>query len=297
MSASLHDDSRTKVQGILGFKKNQFHDIKLPIDRPDLKYCPRFLLNSTEGTTFPDLAWVIPPIIHSSLDLTPTLFACHTIDKVTMLCQWLVAELAEGLPWTDAIECHKAASKMVSPFHAEMDDSDHREVLAGLCARSIRYIVATVSASVGIDMTVTNVICIDLPNSVEELTQWAGRASRDGSGGMLVVYANEDLQVIPAEHRDLKTYVPPSAKGLTAVKIEHHDKVQAMVQPALVEFFNPHPSECPCMVLCRYFGDEFMEVVHCCERCEPGPLESHLAIVKDYMAIVSGKKNEKEQAG
>ena len=96
MSASLHDDSHIKVQGMLGFKTNQFHDIKLPIDHPDLKYCPQFLLNSTQGTMFPDLAWVIPPFINSPLDLTLTLFACHTIDKVMMLCQWLMVELAKA---------------------------------------------------------------------------------------------------------------------------------------------------------------------------------------------------------
>ena len=73
-------------------------------------------------------------------------------------------------------------------------------MLAALHTGSIRYIIATISANVRIDMTVTNVICVNLPNLVEELTQWARQASRDGSGGMLVVYANEDLQVVPTEH-------------------------------------------------------------------------------------------------
>ena len=73
-------------------------------------------------------------------------------------------------------------------------------MLAALHTGSIQYIVATISTNVGIDMTVTNVICVDLPNLVEELTQWAGQASQDGSGGMLVVYANEDLQVVPTKH-------------------------------------------------------------------------------------------------
>ena len=37
-----------------------------------------------------------------------------------------------------------------------------------------RFIVATVCANVGIDMTVTNVVCVNLLGSFEELTQWAG---------------------------------------------------------------------------------------------------------------------------
>jgi hypothetical protein len=78
--------------------------------------------------------------------------------------------------------------------------------------------------------------------------------------------------------------MPPSAKGLTAAKIEHQDKVQAMTQSALVELFNPHHGECPHVVLCHYFGNKFIEVAHCCEQCDHGLLESHLAMVKEYMA-------------
>ena len=43
MSVTLQDFVWTKVQDTLGFKQNQFHDVKLPIDRTDLKYCPCFL--------------------------------------------------------------------------------------------------------------------------------------------------------------------------------------------------------------------------------------------------------------
>ncbi len=69
MSATLQDLACVKVQHTLGFKENQFHDVKLPIDRTDLKYCPRFLSHSIEGLTFPDLAWVIPIIVNTPSDL------------------------------------------------------------------------------------------------------------------------------------------------------------------------------------------------------------------------------------
>ena len=38
----------------------------------------------------------------------------------------------------------------------------------------IAAIIATILANVGIDMAITNVICIDLPYSVEDMAQWAG---------------------------------------------------------------------------------------------------------------------------
>ena len=63
----------------------------------------------------------------------------------------------------------------------------------------------------------------------------------------------------------------------------------------LFRSFNPHHGECPRVVLCCYFGNEFTEVVHCSEHCDPGPLETHLAVVKDYMAVMAGRKPKKSK--
>ena len=71
--------------------------------------------------------------------------------------------------------------------------------LAALEEGSVHYIIATTCANVGIDMTVTIVVCVDIPCSFEEMIQWAGQASCDGSGGMLVVYGSKDLKRINAE--------------------------------------------------------------------------------------------------
>jgi len=80
---------------------------------------------------------------------------------------------------------------LVLPFHAKMDSIDWQETLEVLASRSAPWIVATILANVGIDIAVTNVICIDMPDSVEDMVQWAGHASCDGSGGLLVVYTSE----------------------------------------------------------------------------------------------------------
>ena len=38
-----------------------------------------------------------------------------------------------------------------------------------------------------------------------------------------------------------------------------------------------------------------MEVAHCCEHCDPRPLETHLAVVKDYMAVMARRKPKKSK--
>ena len=85
MSASLHDDNRRKVQRLLGFAAGQFCDVKLALDRTDLMYCPCFLSQSIEGSSFPDLAWTLPDFVYRPQDLLRILFTCNTIEKVTVL--------------------------------------------------------------------------------------------------------------------------------------------------------------------------------------------------------------------
>ena len=51
------------------------------------------------------------------------------------------------------------------------------------------------------------------------MVQWAGCVSCDGSGGLLAVYASEEMEYIPGAEHDLSTY----GTKLTKVKIEWHE--------------------------------------------------------------------------
>jgi len=59
-------------------------------------------------------------------------------------------------------------------------------------------------------MMVTNIVCVDIPHSFEEMIQWAGHASHDGSRGMLVIYASRYLKRVKEDERRLDTYIPPN---------------------------------------------------------------------------------------
>src|SRR5260370_39686693 len=123
---------------------------------------------------------------------------------------------------------------MVLPFHSLIDNGDRSAALMSLDEGMAQFIVATVSANVGIDMTVTNVVCIDLPDSFEELTQWAGRVRHDGSGGKLIVYGTMDLKVVwPWEH-DLQTYIPNKGEKLMAAKTKCCNELQKKTPKVVV---------------------------------------------------------------
>src|SRR5258708_14487807 len=106
-----------------------------------------------------------------------------------MLHHWLVTELK----YRSQHGRDGEVDKMVLLCQSVNDEGDRRAILAGLESGSVRYMVATICVNVRIDMTMANVVCVDVPRSFEEMIQWGGRASRDGSGGMLVVYASKDL--------------------------------------------------------------------------------------------------------
>ena len=112
MSGLLHDESRVDGQKKLGFQAGAFDDEKQPLDRPDPKYCPRFLSHSIEGPTFPDFACGIPEIVNAPSDLPQTVFAFRTIEKATKFRHWLVSELQQVLPWNNDRN-RNAAEKLV----------------------------------------------------------------------------------------------------------------------------------------------------------------------------------------
>ncbi len=85
-----------------------------------------------------------------------------------MLHCWLVTELK----YCSQHGRDGDVDKMVLPFHSLINDGDQRAILAGLESGSVHYMVATICANVRIDMTMVNVVCVNVPHSFEEMIQW-----------------------------------------------------------------------------------------------------------------------------
>src|SRR5260370_4140657 len=81
-------------------------------------------------------------------------------------------------------------------------------------------------------MTVMTVMCVNIPHSFEEMVQWGGQASCDGSGRMLVVYGSKDLKRVSGDEQKLERLDPytPSNEQRNAPMVKQikcHDKLQA----------------------------------------------------------------------
>jgi ATP-dependent DNA helicase RecQ len=82
-------------------------------------------------------------------------------------------------------------------FHAGMRVKDKEAIQEKYINKTLNLIIATVAFGMGIDRSdVRYVINVDMPNSMEELSQMSGRASRDGKpANSYVLYSFKDYQL------------------------------------------------------------------------------------------------------
>lgn len=150
------------------------------------------------------------------------------------------------------------------PYHAGMDDEERRRNQESFLYDKTRIIVATNAFGMGIDKpNVRYVLHMDLPSSLEEYYQQAGRAGRDGAPAKCTVLYNQwDI------HRLLffaKTAVPsaewkeqPSLVQYRQNQWENTRKMIGYVQSNI----------CLRQKLLSFFGESFLPQCQGCSVCD-----------------------------
>ena len=185
---------------------------------------------------------------------------------------------------------------LVWPFHAEFHKSDCTATWEGMISGQIQYVIATICANVGLNLPVKHVVCVDIPKSFEEMTQWAGQASRDGSGGIFIVYGPKDLcrtpEMLLGSLENLNTYVDASQsrKPLTASQIATCCQYHSKITPGFIDFFNPPQGGCQQSIHCSYYRDDFERPLTCCGTCNLSSRYANEASVK--LHVCQGSRPE-----
>jgi len=105
------------------------------------------------------------------------------------------------------------------------------------------YIVATLTANVGLDIVVDVIIVMDLPKSFETLMQWAGRASQSGAGGTFIAYAPDVFRIETVFDQDGD---PTQKKRVMSQKKQDDWKNwQDQEDKVVIDYFNPPHGKCP----------------------------------------------------
>jgi len=243
VSATLpNDQTFNRVTNSLGFRPGRYIHVSLPIDNPHICYIPRFFSYPTSGTTFLDLAWLIPSTITSTTNITKTLIFCESIAFGTRVHKFLTHLLPPSI-----------AKEAVLSYHSLISDNGRSHAMERFRLGTTRIIVASDCFTWGVNVPdIRNVVLFGLPSSFSKLVQQVGRAGRDKQQAYAITYAPTWVKDIPDNLR----------KG-TKLETTESNRRNNMCQ-ILRHWFNPSLTSCPRDVLCLRFGDKSSHPKICC---------------------------------
>ena len=243
VSATLPKGTFDRVMSSLGFNRGRYIRASLPIDNQHICYIPQFQSYPTSGTTFLDLAWLIPPTVTSIDDITKTLVFCETIALGTHVYKFLQRLLPPSL----------SSSEVILAYHSLISGNGRSHAMDRFRTGTTWIIVASDCFTWGVDVAdIRNVVLFGLLSSFSKLVQQIGRAGRDKKQAYAITYTPSWVEDIPSN----------SKKGtkLEATELERRD---AMC-PVLRSWFNPTQACCPRDVLCLLFDEKSSHPQNCC---------------------------------
>ena len=228
----------------LGFHTNHYIHHALPIDNQQICYIPKFLQYPVSGTSFLDLAWLIPPSTVSPHDITKTLIFCETIELGSCVYNFLQHLLPQPL--------HRNRD-LILPYHSLLSKSGRTSVMQNFRLGTTRIVIGTDCFTWGVDVPdIRNVVVFGLPSSFSKLVQQIGRAGRDGDQAYAITYAAQWVKDIPE-----------GSKKATKQELTNLKRRESMC-PVLRHWFNSSLISCPRTVFCNNFGELPSQPKNCC---------------------------------
>jgi superfamily II DNA helicase RecQ len=225
VSATLpNDQTFDNVMVSLGFNSGNYIYNHLPIDNPHICYLPQFFHHPTSGTTFLDIAWLIPSTTTSAADITKSLVFCNTINLGTRVYRFLQRLLPQSL----------SSDEVILPYHSLISEEGYLHAMERFRSGTTRVVVVSDCFTWGVDVpNIRQVIVFDLPSSFSKLVQQIGQAGRDKQQAYAITYAPLWVKDINKDPKELTKH--------EATDLKH---CEGMCQ-TLRTWFNPPQSSCP----------------------------------------------------
>lgn len=250
--------SRTPhIAKALGFVSGEYVYTRYPIDRPNIKYIPRFFDHPFTGESLLDFTFLIPFDMTSPQAIIKTLVFTKTIeygDRVIRFLDYIIALRFPHLP--DRNKIIMPYNSLMSPEYRTQFAQDFRD------GDSVMRIgVVTDTCTYGLDMSnVRRVVVADMDRTPENLKQTMGRAGRDGQKAVAIAFAP------PWARR------PPDGATLTGKQAQKDAKRREALPLFTQRFYNPSQTLCPRRADLEHYGDEFDPAVPClCAQHSPQP--------------------------
>ncbi|KAJ8509559.1 hypothetical protein ONZ45_g8294 [Pleurotus djamor] len=238
-------DITNAVLKALGFPESEEAIHRERVDTPHIKYIPRILQHPISANTMYDIAWCIPRNISIPQDIQKTIILGERIEFIVRVVDFLNSLLPLDLPHRNTV---------IMPFYSLFSLKYRQLYIDAYKSGLTRILVGTDCLTYGLDVRDIKVaIILGLTSSPSQMTQQIGRIGRNGQEARAFTYAPKWVEeVIPETKQD----------ELNAARREK-------LNPMLLRWHNPTPSNCPRHTACSYYGDEYRQVEHCCIVHDP----------------------------
>ncbi|KAJ7245531.1 P-loop containing nucleoside triphosphate hydrolase protein [Mycena rebaudengoi] len=126
-----------------GMKPGAYVDARYSINRPNLKYIPRFYQHAHTGSEHLDFSFVVPFGITSALQILLTVIFAHTIERGFSIMDFLDKLISPDIP---------NAGSLIKLYNSLMTSSYRRNLKADFLAGKVRVIIVTDTAAYGFDV-------------------------------------------------------------------------------------------------------------------------------------------------
>ncbi|KAK6995702.1 P-loop containing nucleoside triphosphate hydrolase protein, partial [Favolaschia claudopus] len=221
----------------LGLHPGKYKNARYSIDRPNIKYIPRFFQHATSNGQFLDVSFVIPIDMEAAADIILTIIFADTIIRGDQLMTFLDPLIPAHIPGRENI---------IKMYNSICTSGYRTQLKQDFESGKVRILIVTDTATYGFDVAgVRRVVVLDLPKDFGKLEQQLRRAGRDGQPAEAIAFAPEWVRE-PAEGS-----VDETVKGKTDAAR------RAELPPSLLRWFNPTPLLCPRGVSSEHNNDEF----------------------------------------
>ncbi|KAK7027150.1 P-loop containing nucleoside triphosphate hydrolase protein [Favolaschia claudopus] len=223
----------------LGLQPGTYKHARYSVDRPNLKYIPRFFQHPTTTRHFLDVSFVVPINMKIAADILPTIMFAETILRGDQLMIYLDGLMPADIPGREHII--KTYTSLSTPKYRAQLKKDFE-------AGKTRILIVTDTATYGFDIAcVRQAIVFDLPKDLGKLEQQLGRAGRDGEPARVIAFAPEWVRQQPPGSDD------------SSAKAKADAAKRAELPASLVHWFNPTSTCCSRAVSMEHNGEVYID--------------------------------------
>ncbi|KAG9090386.1 hypothetical protein FS749_000597 [Ceratobasidium sp. UAMH 11750] len=269
ISATVPPSEFSAITEGLGFEQDKFELVREPVDRPDIKYVPRFIKNPMSGNQMLNFAWLVPSSLVSVNEAPITIIFVNHIHLAIRLQAYLTSLLPSNITGN-------ARKYFIRAYHSLHSQEYRKSSLDALRAGTeTRMLLCTDTGAFGINiLEVEQVVIAQLSKTFKTQTQRAGRIR--GKGTAFIYFAE---------------WMATSQQTKTAIA------ARSRVEQVMIDFANTSLNCCPRAVACEHWGEHFEQPQNCCVIHDPDEQEHKLEVDRRVWEAKLQAKRARKNAG